>query len=44
MARQKMGRVGKPEEVAAIVVYLASEESAFVTGAEFLIDGGWSLH
>ncbi|XP_065906284.1 dehydrogenase/reductase SDR family member 6-like [Dysidea avara] len=44
IARQKMGRVGKPEEVAAIVVYLASEESAFVTGAEFLIDGGWSLH
>jgi len=38
-----MGRLGKPEEVAAIVVYLASEESAFVTGGEFVIDGGWSL-
>jgi 2-keto-3-deoxy-L-fuconate dehydrogenase len=43
VARQKMGRLGRPEEVAAIVVYLASDESAFVTGTESIIDGGWSL-
>ena len=35
-----MGRLGQPEEVAAMAVYLASEEARFVTGAEFVIDGG----
>ena len=35
-----LARAGRPEEVAAMVLYLASEESAFVTGAEFVIDGG----
>ena len=35
-------RVGKPEEIAALVVYLASDESAFTTGAIHMIDGGWS--
>ena len=38
-----IGRLGKPEEVAAIAVYLASDESAFTTGAEFRIDGGSSI-
>jgi len=40
--RQPMGRLGNPEEVAALVVYLASDESSFVTGAIHMIDGGWS--
>jgi 2-keto-3-deoxy-L-fuconate dehydrogenase len=39
---QAVGRMGRPEEIAAAAVYLASDESEFVTGAEFLIDGGFS--
>ena len=42
VARQPVGRVGKPEEIAALAVYLASDESAFTTGTTQLIDGGWS--
>jgi len=42
VARQPMGRIGRPEEIAALVVYLASDESAFTTGAAHVIDGGWS--
>lgn len=42
IARQPMGRVGLPEEVAALVAYLASDESAFTTGTEHIIDGGWT--
>jgi 3(or 17)beta-hydroxysteroid dehydrogenase len=38
-----IGRLGKPEEIAAICVYLASDESTFATGAEFRIDGGSTL-
>ena len=38
-----VGRLGKPEEISAIVLYLASDESAFATGAEFRVDGGSSL-
>ena len=42
VGRQPLGRLGKPEEIAALVVYLASDESAFTTGSAFVIDGGWS--
>ncbi|HEX6279922.1 MAG TPA: SDR family oxidoreductase [Pyrinomonadaceae bacterium] len=38
---QAIGRMGKPEEVAAAVLYLASDEAAFVTGTAFELDGGW---
>jgi 2-dehydro-3-deoxy-L-fuconate 4-dehydrogenase len=41
--RQPMGRLGSPEEVAALAVYLASDESAFTTGAIHIIDGGFAL-
>jgi 2-keto-3-deoxy-L-fuconate dehydrogenase len=41
-ARQPMGRLGRPEEIASLALYLASEESAFVTGQCHIIDGGWS--
>ena len=42
LARQEMGRMASAAEIAAMVVYLASDESAFVTAQEFIIDGGWS--
>lgn len=41
IARQPMGRIGTPEEIAALAVYLASDESAFTTGQTHVIDGGW---
>ncbi len=41
--RQPMGRLGKAEEVAWLVVYLASDESAYTTGQAHVIDGGWSI-
>lgn len=42
VARQPMGRIGRVEEIAALAVYLASDESAFTTGVAHVIDGGWS--
>jgi len=42
IARQPIGRIGKATEIAALVVYLASEESAYTTGTIHVIDGGWS--
>jgi len=42
VARQPMGRVATADEIAALVVYLASDESAFTTGQPHVIDGGWS--
>ena len=41
-ATQAVGRMGRPEEIAAAALYLASDEAAFVTGSTFMIDGGWS--
>jgi 2-keto-3-deoxy-L-fuconate dehydrogenase len=40
--RQPMGRLGEPEEIAALALYLASDESAFTTGTVHVVDGGWS--
>jgi 2-keto-3-deoxy-L-fuconate dehydrogenase len=43
IARQPMGRLGMPEEVAALAVYLASDEASFTTGQTHVIDGGWNI-
>ena len=41
--RQPMGRLGSAEEIAALALYLASDESSYTTGQTHVIDGGWSL-
>jgi len=43
IARQPMGRLAQPEEIAEMVIYLASDDSAFITGQALVIDGGWSI-
>lgn len=43
VARQPIGRIGRPQEIAALVAYLASDEARFTTGQIHVIDGGWSL-
>ena len=43
VSRQPMGRVATAEEIAALVVYLASDESAFTTGQAHIVDGGWAV-
>ncbi len=43
VARQPMGRLGTPEEIAEMACYLASDLSAFTTGQAFAVDGGWSI-
>jgi NAD(P)-dependent dehydrogenase (short-subunit alcohol dehydrogenase family) len=37
-----MGRLGQPEEIAAVITFLASEDASFATGAEFVVDGGYT--
>jgi 2-keto-3-deoxy-L-fuconate dehydrogenase len=41
-ARQPVGRLGQPQEIASMVRYLASDEAAFISGSVFTIDGGWT--
>ena len=43
LARQAMGRLGRPEEIADLALYLASDESSFTTGQALVIDGGWTI-
>ena len=42
-ARQPMGRLGNPAEIAALALYLASDESSFTSGQAHIIDGGWTI-
>ena len=42
VARQPIGRLGTAEEVAALAVYLAADESGYTSGTTHVIDGGWS--
>jgi NAD(P)-dependent dehydrogenase (short-subunit alcohol dehydrogenase family) len=41
-ARQPIGRMGRPDEIARAALYLASDDAAFVTGSQLVIDGGWT--
>ncbi len=43
VARQRMGRIGTPQEIAAMALYLASDDSKFTTGQSHIVDGGWAL-
>ena len=43
IARQPMGRLGQPQEIADAALYLASDESSFMTGQTLIVDGGWSV-
>jgi 2-keto-3-deoxy-L-fuconate dehydrogenase len=41
--RQPLGRLGRPQEVAALAIFLASDESSYITGQPHLVDGGMAL-
>jgi 3alpha(or 20beta)-hydroxysteroid dehydrogenase len=41
--RQPIGRIGTPDEIAAMMVFLASDESSYCTGADFVVDGGYTI-
>ena len=43
VARQRMGRIGTPQEISAMALYLASDDSKFTTGQSHIVDGGWAL-
>ena len=43
LSRHPIGRLGEPDDVAYMVLYLASDESKFVTGAEMVVDGGYLM-
>jgi len=43
IARQPMGRIGTPQEIASLALYLGSDESSFTTGQTHAIDGGWAV-
>ena len=42
VAKTPMGRLGRPEEIAAVVAFLVSEDSSYMTGSEIYADGGWT--
>jgi 3(or 17)beta-hydroxysteroid dehydrogenase len=43
LSKVPFGHIGEPDDVAYLIVYLASDESKYVTGSEFMVDGGWHL-
>ncbi len=43
LSKVPLGHIGEPDDVAYLVLYLASDESKYVTGSEFMVDGGWHL-